>query len=743
MLKQYDPIKLQQAVDCLKEGVMGRNAASKHFGIPKTTLTDIMHKRCKVGGKPGPKTILSDEEETLIVKWIISCQEIALPVSRKHLQNTIQKIVQQDGRKNPFHDNKPGGSWFNGFLKRNPVLTERIAEPVSLSRILVTEVSLRKWACDCKIFLENIGNSEILLDPTRIFNADETSFRLDPKSSKIIGVKGSRNIQTLAGARKSTITVLATFNAEGRKLEPCIVYPLKKKPSKEIVMKIPADANITLAHSETGWMKRDVFFEYLSNTFNNELVTQKIKKPVILFVDGHSTHLSMECSLFCDKNGIILYGLYPNSTHLCQAADVGPFKPLKTLWANEVELWRQEHPYISLTISNFAPIFWKAWLNLSTTSITNGFRKSGLYPFDIDAIDMTKLLPNKRVNLDESTAMTCCKGVQTDESFSGTTVGKLTLLPKSSEAECHIENHPSSFLEMPQNCQNTHEETVEQDLQYTVNHSNRDTTANLISFGHIVSPVESSSNHTNVHHSSLLHVVPQSPEVISNNSSFLGLFLDCSQNGKSDCVTKGNNHSNTITNNNMEFQKVSVDLPHWVNKEFISPAFTDHIFTPVPPVKKSNLRRSAVYPSAISSSKWREMYSTLNAKKEQKPDIAQKPLTNLSARKKLVPKKQIASTTKIKQPIFHSSSTSSIPILDHFNNITCDNSAPSTSGTRAISKRNKSYKCSVCNVVYGSTKDISVNQDWLQCRFCAQWAHLKCGVTSTLFFECINCWDPD
>jgi hypothetical protein len=58
---------------------------------------------------------------------------------------------------------------------------------------------------------------DILEDPSRIFNGDETSFSMCPKSGKVLAPKGYKNIyEVKKGNEKETITVLLVFSADGR-----------------------------------------------------------------------------------------------------------------------------------------------------------------------------------------------------------------------------------------------------------------------------------------------------------------------------------------------------------------------------------------------------------------------------------------------------------------------------------------------------------------------------------------------
>lgn len=58
-----------------------------------------------------------------------------------------------------------------------------------------------------------------------VFNADETTFYLNPKGGKVLAEKGSKSVY-LAGANdeKENVTVLVTANAAGQIAPSMIVY---------------------------------------------------------------------------------------------------------------------------------------------------------------------------------------------------------------------------------------------------------------------------------------------------------------------------------------------------------------------------------------------------------------------------------------------------------------------------------------------------------------------------------------
>lgn len=193
---------------------------------------------------------------------------------------------------------------------------------------------MNSWFTELENYLKEIDQEAILLDPTRIYNGDETSFCLCPKTGRVLAPKGYRNVyQINAGNEKETITVLLIFSADGKTIPPMVVFPYIRPP-KDIVESM--NNEWCLGRSESGWMRAETFYEYMANNVHKWLSDNNVERPVLIFVDGHKSHLTMELSEFCCNNGIIFFALPPNTTHIMQPADVSVFEPLKSNWKKTV-----------------------------------------------------------------------------------------------------------------------------------------------------------------------------------------------------------------------------------------------------------------------------------------------------------------------------------------------------------------------------------------------------------------------
>ena len=90
--------------------------------------------------------------------------------------------------------------------------------------------------------------------------------------------------------------------------------------------------------------------------------------PLLLLLDGHSTHFEPKSLEFARKNKIIVFCLPPHTTHVCQPLDCSFFKPLKDYWRDECHKFYQKNPGLVISKYNFCGIFREAWLKAISPS---------------------------------------------------------------------------------------------------------------------------------------------------------------------------------------------------------------------------------------------------------------------------------------------------------------------------------------------------------------------------------------
>lgn len=233
MFFKYSESDLALAISAVRNGHSSIRQAERNYNVPHSTLINKLKGRTPETRKMGPATILTAEEEEVLVRWINASANKGFPLNKNLLCETVKDIVNTDGRPNPFKDGLPGYKWFNGFLIRHPEVSRRHAESINTARASVSEASIRHWHEEIRSYLASENAEDILEDPTRIFNSDESGFATNPKSGLVLGPRGMKNLYEIkSGSEKECITALFTISADGQIYPPMIVFPYERIPAE-------------------------------------------------------------------------------------------------------------------------------------------------------------------------------------------------------------------------------------------------------------------------------------------------------------------------------------------------------------------------------------------------------------------------------------------------------------------------------------------------------------------------------
>ena len=166
----------------------GLREASRMHNVPVETLRRRVTGSVAMGCKPGPATILSDEEEDLLCEYIINIADMGYGLTREDVQRLACKIAEKTGRKHPFKDGKVGHGWFDDFKARHPKLSFRtpqsllFARAVSANEYLVSDFFAKLGS--------SYGRLNLITKPMQVYNADETGVSIVHKMGKVLAHLG-------------------------------------------------------------------------------------------------------------------------------------------------------------------------------------------------------------------------------------------------------------------------------------------------------------------------------------------------------------------------------------------------------------------------------------------------------------------------------------------------------------------------------------------------------------------------
>jgi len=114
----------------------------------------------------------------------------------------VQHILNEDGRSNPFPNNRPGYSWYRLFMKRHPRLGERCAEPITRSRAALTEGCVRGWFKDARSFFHDEKIEYVLNNPERRYNGSKRASDLIQRLVKFLDQRETQFTQEAGGNKE-------------------------------------------------------------------------------------------------------------------------------------------------------------------------------------------------------------------------------------------------------------------------------------------------------------------------------------------------------------------------------------------------------------------------------------------------------------------------------------------------------------------------------------------------------------
>jgi hypothetical protein len=303
---------------------MSTYKAAKEYGIPKTTLLrHIQSEKPLVIG--GPTALTQSQEEEIV----LTCQlfaEWGFGLTKQDIINVVAEYFTATRTPNCFKDGVPGDDWWLLFRKRHPELVRRKPQALQMIRARsATPEVIRHWFVEC--LRPALDKLQLHGKPNCIFNVDETGFPLSGKPGHIMAKQGTKSPQAfIGGSGRENITVQTCINAEGKVLPPYIIYTGKYLLANGTN---GGPSNTRFAESLNGWMTTAAYIDWFHNLFIPSLPHER---PILLILDGHSSHISYEVSDLAMKNNIHMLKLPPHLTHLLQPLDVGVFKPMKSIW---------------------------------------------------------------------------------------------------------------------------------------------------------------------------------------------------------------------------------------------------------------------------------------------------------------------------------------------------------------------------------------------------------------------------
>ncbi|XP_065930408.1 uncharacterized protein [Magallana gigas] len=340
---------IKKAVEAVKIKKISIRRAAEQFYVPKSTLERRVNGKRQVDDPPSKPTV------------------------------TAYAMAEMLKIKHPFSKTKAkaGYDWYEGFMRRHPQLAIRKPEGLSAARGMM----LNKHVVTSyfQLLEDTMNKLKLFYKGSQIYNVDETGINTVHTPAKIIGLRGTRAIHSkTSGDRGENVTVVICASASGSYIPPMIIFK-GQRLNRGLVANAPPGA--LFATSKSSFIDRELFEHWFKYHFMKYLPSHR---PVLLIMDGHSSHISLEILQLAKENEIEILCLPPHITSELQPLDKCVFKPLKTEYNKACMQFLKENPGRIVTRYDFCGLFTTAYYKVCTMlNAASAFRATGIFfPFN-------------------------------------------------------------------------------------------------------------------------------------------------------------------------------------------------------------------------------------------------------------------------------------------------------------------------------------------------------------------------
>ena len=273
-------------------------------------------------------------------------------------------------------DNKIAGiDWLQGFMKRHKNLTLHKPENTSL---------FRATAFSKTNVMEFFDNYECPLKSWKftadsVYNIDETGVSIVVQSLDTVAQFGMKQIgQAAFGKRGAILTVCVIVSSVGNTVSPVFIFP-RARFYDELMFGTPPGSLGLVNSPQSKWITGTPFLKILEHV--KKLSRRSKEDCIILLMDIHESHCTLDYILYARENGITLVTFPHYCSHLLKPLDVGVMGPFKGKLCMAQHDWVTANPgkVIIHDLTSLTDAACQA--SFTVKNITAAFAKPSIWPF--------------------------------------------------------------------------------------------------------------------------------------------------------------------------------------------------------------------------------------------------------------------------------------------------------------------------------------------------------------------------
>lgn len=379
----------------LEAQISSITASSKKYGIPYATLYRHLQKGSAKKKLGRFETIFTPKEEEDLVAYVKKMDSIFYGLTRVEFLRIVGEFAKKIGKEGVFTDNIAGKGWFHKFRARHPELVLRTPEPTSIARVKgFNRVAVERFY---SLLEETIEKHNII--PDMMYNVDETGVTTTSnKPPKVLSISGKKQVGVVSSKERGVLTtIICCCSPTGTFIPPFFIFKRKKFDQRLLDGAQPgSEATIT----DSGWVNTEKFLSWLHIFVEKVRPTEERK--ALLLLDNHESHKSYAVLDYASNNNVIFLSIPPHTSHRLQPLDVAVYGPIKKYFEMEVNTFQKAHLGRIINQYDVAKLFTNAYLKGATpANAISGFRASGIYPFNKQAIGEEHFAPSEIYQLAE------------------------------------------------------------------------------------------------------------------------------------------------------------------------------------------------------------------------------------------------------------------------------------------------------------------------------------------------------
>ena len=164
------------------------------------------------------------------------------------------------------------------------------------------------------------------------------------------------------------VTLLCTIIAAWNSIPPFMFFP--RVFFKDRMLHGAPPGTVGAAH-QSGWMTAENFVLYMKHFIKYNKCSHE--HTVLLILNNHDTHLSIECIDLAKEHGVVMLTLSPHCSHKLQLLDRTVYGPFKSLFNKAADSFMINHPGQPITIYDIAEI---------AMNIVSGFKCTVIHSYN-------------------------------------------------------------------------------------------------------------------------------------------------------------------------------------------------------------------------------------------------------------------------------------------------------------------------------------------------------------------------